>query len=200
MIALLEWHFGFHDNDFAGWLVAASYFVTAILCVIAGRAAKSRGNEEVRGEDVRRRIADHSHVFWYIVAVALALLGINKQLEFQILLTEIGRNVAKADGWYDNRHVLQEDFLVGLAATVVAALAFFGWLIRRTFLRQMFALVGVLALVCFLMIRATSIEHVDQTLRLDLGGVQLHFLLEFGGILIIAITAAVNIALRERKI
>jgi len=207
ILGYLEWNFGFHDNDAAGWLITASYLVTAVLCFAAGRAAAHRAGGAARSrydrdaeascEEVRRRITDRVQVFWYILAVVLVLLGVNKQLNLQSLLTVVGRNVAKAGGWYARRREVQEDFLIGLAVAGAATLAFFGWLIRRAFLRQVFALAGVLTLVCFVVLRAASIEHVDQMLGLDMGGVQVHFLLEFGGILIIAMTAAVNIARRK---
>jgi predicted outer membrane lipoprotein len=191
MLGYLEWHFRAADPNFAGWLTVGAYALTAILCFFAGRSYNTR----IAGEATRNQ----SHVFWYVLAVILVLMGINKQLDFQILLTEIGRNIAKAGGWYERRLAVQEYFLAGLGGAGLMALAFFGWLIRRAFWRQVFALFGALLLACFAMVRALSIEHVDQMLGLDLGGVQVHFLLESVGILIIAFAAAINIALRRCK-
>ena len=41
----------------------------------------------------------------------LIVLGINKQLDFQTLLTEIGRKIAHAQGWYEQRQEVQVIFV-----------------------------------------------------------------------------------------
>jgi hypothetical protein len=191
LFGYLEWKLGFGDNDVMGWAITIGYFVAALLCFAVGRDARRQGGEEVRLEEVRR---ERSYIFWYVVAGLLVVLGVNKQLELQILLTQVGRELAEAQGWYDGRRVAQGRFLRGLVAAGGTALVYLGWVIRRDFLRQVGALAGVVALVCFVIIRAASIEHVDQWLGSGVaGGVQVHFVLEFGGIVIIALTALCNL-------
>ena len=197
MIAYIEWHLGFGDNNVMGWAITVAYFIAAILCLVVGGAARKRGrvlqggriNDE--GGSGKR---DRSYIFWYIVAGLLVVMGVNKQLELQVLLTQWGREIAKAQGWYDGRRVAQGRFLRVLAAAGGAALVYLGWVIRRGFWRQVGALVGVVALACFVVIRAASIEHVDQWLGSGVaGGVQVHVALESGGIVIIAVTALCNL-------
>jgi len=112
----------------------------------------------------------------------LLLLGINKQLDLQTALTEIGRMMARSEGWYGMRRAVQLVFILGVAV--------FGWwlfrsvlLLARGNLHQMRSvLLGTVFLLCFVTIRATSFHHVDRLLGLHLGGVKLNALLELGGI------------------
>jgi hypothetical protein len=47
----------------------------------------------------------------------LFALGINKQLDLQTALTELGRVLALSQGWYEQRQVVQFWFIAALAAT-----------------------------------------------------------------------------------
>jgi hypothetical protein len=55
------------------------------------------------------------------MAIGLGALGVNKQLDLQSALTELGRILATDGGWYDSRHRVQRVFIlaVGSAAVLV---------------------------------------------------------------------------------
>ena len=44
-----------------------------------------------------------------VLTILLLLLGINKQLDLQTLLKDVGRRMAKANGWYEHPEVLPGD-------------------------------------------------------------------------------------------
>jgi hypothetical protein len=46
-------------------------------------------------------------------------LGINKQLDLQTALTELGRVLAYDQGWYEERQTVQVWFIVGVAITCI---------------------------------------------------------------------------------
>jgi hypothetical protein len=45
----------------------------------------------------------------------LFLLGVNKQLDLQTLLGDVGRSVSTAQGWYDKRRAVQAVFVLVFA-------------------------------------------------------------------------------------
>lgn len=191
MFAGMEWRLRVDNPTFGAWLIAASYIVAAVLCIIAGRARRARA--ALRPEGGR----DRSPLFWYIVAAALFVLGVNKQLALQILLVEIGREISHSGGWYATRRAVQVAFLIALGECGLGAIIFFAWLIRRAFLRHVFALAGLMALVAFLVIRAITIQGIDRLYGRDFGNRHVLFIVEFGAILVIIASAMVNIASRH---
>lgn len=163
-----RWSPGIGDPNVVGWVTVVGYLSAAILCWLACRRAERR----VRA-------------FWGSLAAILLLLGINKQLDLQTALTELGRILARSEGWYGQRRIVQVVFIL-----VVAATGF--WLFRsavmlaRGNLRQMRSvLLGTLFLISFVTIRAASFHHIDHLLGIRLGGVKVNALLELGGIALV---------------
>lgn len=54
--------------------------------------------------------------FWTVTAVAMVVLGVNKQLDLQTWLIEHARRAAFAEGWYDDRRRVQAVFVLAVAA------------------------------------------------------------------------------------
>jgi hypothetical protein len=127
---------------------------------------------------------------WWCIALMLLLMGINKQLDLQTLITEVGKVLAKRQGWYEQRRAVQVVFIGG----VVWGGVFFLLLVWRIFQdalrKNRMALAGLVSLVGFIMIRATSFHGVDRILGLELSRVTLNGSLELIGIAFIWISAA----------
>ena len=88
-----DWHFGIGDPTPIGWFTVFAYLAATLACGrvwLADRRAVRRGSPG-------------SPIFWMVLTVLLLLLGINKQLDLQTLLNDVGRRMAKAEGWYDVR-------------------------------------------------------------------------------------------------
>ena len=183
---MINWRPGIGDPTFAGWLTTVCYFAAAVLCGLA--ASRVRSATDGRGG---------SAAFWVILTILLAALGINKQLDLQSLFTELARALARQQGWYEQRQSAQKIFiaLVGLCGAL--ALTFFAILIRRSLETQGLALLGVILLACFVLIRASSFHHVDSLLGLRLAGLKLNWIIELTGIACVGICAGSS--LRRRK-
>lgn len=169
-----RWHIGIGDPTAIGWFTVVAYAATAWLCFNCYR--------RYRGTDRGR--------FWWALFLVMMALGINKQLDLQSWLTEIGRDAAKEYGWYGRRGVVQVLFIAGLACS---ALLMHVWLARHVaqlgkHARR--ASVGLLVLVLFVLVRATSFHHVDEWLGFSLDGLSINEILELGGISVIAWAAA----------
>jgi hypothetical protein len=166
-----RWRPGIGDPTFIGWFTVFAYAGAAFLCWRAARSTDGRG--KVR-------------LFWILLTALLVALGINKQLDLQTELTFLGKDFAKATGWYENRRPVQVIFigLIGLGGIATTSALF--WYFRRELSRLWMALAGVGFLASFIVIRAASFHHVDQFLNASPGGVRMNWVLELGGIAAIA--------------
>jgi len=171
---------GVGDITALGWLVFLSYFAAAALCYrAASHCWRDRGTP--------RRLCR----FWIALAGLLLLLGVNKQLDFQVWLNVFGRKLAESEGWYANRWVAQVAFFVGFAVAVVAAFLFLTRLAWGHLREVSGALCGMAALGAFVLIRAISFDVVD--LRTYIGGIKLHEILELLGVFLVGIAAVIDV-------
>lgn len=152
-----------------GWFTVVSYFAAALIAALW--ATYLNQMEEKR-----------ACRFWSLLCLLMMLLGINKQLDLQTLLSEIGRQVAIAQGWYENRRVVQFSFIVLFALTAATA---FGWATRvhrDLFGRFPLAFWGLLSLLVFVIIRAAAFHHFDQLINYDIHGIKMNWVFELVGI------------------
>ena len=189
ILSRVDWRPGIGDPTFMGWFTVVCYFATAYLC---GRAAGSVQSGEVPGS--RRG----SRAFWVILTGMFLVLGVNKQLDLQTLLTQVARELAIVQGWYGERQHFQRQFVMCTAIVGAAALVFFGVLIRRTIVRQGLALIGAAFVVCFVVIRASSLHYVDHALGVRIGHMKMNWMLELTGVVCTGIGAIMNIR-RKKK-
>jgi len=166
-----RWRPGIGDPTFIGWFTVFAYVGAAYLCWRA--ASNGLTSQKVR-------------LFWIVLAGTLLALGINKQLDLQTELTFLGKDFAKATGWYEHRRPVQFVFitLIGLGG-VAGTIGLFRYF-RNELPRLWMALAGIGFLACFIVVRAASFHHVDQFLNFSPGGVRMNWILELGGIAAIA--------------
>jgi hypothetical protein len=181
-----RWRPGIGDPTVLGWVTVAAYFIAALACGLAAwRDPMADGTRRPRGRPSR---------FWLALAGLMIALGINKQLDLQSLVTQIGRDIIRARGLYSERHGLQLAFIAAVAFACAAALGAFLWAARRTLKRRWPAIGGVLFILGFVLIRAASFHNVDVFLSARLGGMKWNWILELGGIAVVA-AAAVRVLL-----
>jgi hypothetical protein len=168
-----HWSVGIGDPTVAGWITVGVYFLAAWLSARTRHAPSPEGH------------------WWLVMSVLMLCLGINKQLDLQSLLTEIGRDVARAQGWYDERrHAVQLDFIAAMLATgIVAGVALALTIGRRVRKWARLSMVAMCALGVWILIRATSFHHVDEMLGYRFAGLRYNTLLELGPLSVIALAA-----------
>jgi TRAP-type uncharacterized transport system fused permease subunit len=168
-----HWSVGIGDPTVAGWITVAVYFLAAWLCVRTRHAPSPEGR------------------WWLAMSALMLFLGINKQLDLQSLFTEIGRDLARAQGWYDeSRHTVQLDFIAAmLVSGVVAGVALALTVGRRVRNWARLSMLAVCALGVWVLIRATSFHHVDEMLGYRFAGLRYNTLLELGPLSVIALAA-----------
>ncbi len=188
-LAQINWTPGIGDPTIVGWFTVLAYFLAFLLSVAC---AKRMGNE-ISDSDLaaQRRL-------WWFIALALLMLGINKQLDLQTFLTEVGRILARRGGWYQQRRIVQGIFIVSICFfSCFSALIL--WHVTRDMLKKHWlTLLGLVFLMGFVMIRAASFHHMDRFLGSSFLALKMNWVLELGGIICIGTSAVVNLNKRQK--
>jgi len=137
------------DPTIAGWTICLGAISAGGLCASAAWTM---------------RTARHRAAFWLISAGLLLLIGINKQLDLQTMMINIGRSIAVRQGWWDQRAWAQR---TALAAAIVAAMLVGMWMIRTAWRHGMgerLCVVSIAILTCYVLLRMTAIVRQDDIL------------------------------------
>jgi hypothetical protein len=177
---LLTWHVKFDNPDVVGWSVVAAYLLAGICCI---RAAL-KGDEESK--------------VWWLMAGVLIFLGINKQLNLQTLMIVLGRRAAVSGGWYERRRFVQAIFCVVFALCGFAFFWLFAARARRFIVRNRLAFAGIIVLLLFVVLRASTINHANEWFGVDLKDVHWAWLLELCGSALIIRSALSSMPAREQ--
>ena len=181
---VVHWSPGIGDPSLGGWL-------TVFLYMVAGWTIWRLLRE---WKETHACTARSEHWFWKGLLIGLALLGINKQLDLQSALTDVGRILADRQGWYADRRQLQMAFIAGIAMLGLTLFAVTLHLTLGAPASTLWALLGGTGLLMFVIIRAASFHHVDAVLGHHLSGLRINWLLEMGALLVI-----IGSAMRRRR-
>ena len=163
-----------------GWFTVAAYAVGGGLAALAGW-------RQVAGD---RKFQGPMGRVWLAVTVLMACLCINKQLDLQTLLTEIGRVVARHQGWYEQRRGFQKWFVLGLLTGAVVFGVWFIWRFPGFWQNHKLLTAGLLFLMTFIVVRAVSFHHVDDFLNTRVFNFKMNWALELTGIFLVGLGAA----------
>ncbi|WP_324753260.1 isopropylmalate isomerase [Roseovarius sp. Pro17] len=164
-----------------GWITVASYVAASVLAAL-----------------VFYRQAGRQRIFWLGLLALLLLLAINKQLDLQSALTAAGRCLAKAQGWYAERQSVQIKFIFLIIGTSLLAALLLAWAMRKELVNIWLALIGIAFLLAFVAIRAAGLHHFDHFIGHKIGSIHMNWILELGGIAMIAVNA-LHLLLRRSK-
>lgn len=171
----LHWRPQIGDPGFLGWLTVVAYALSSLLALQAGRHADRSNNRE--------------RLLWFWVAGLMGFLCLNKQLDLQSLFTDLGRVLAREQGWYAKRRGVQEAFVLLLLMGSGWLLFLVSWRFRSFWRRHALLLTGLFFTLTFIVVRATSFHHVDRFLGTPVIGMRINVILELTGIAMIAAAA-----------
>jgi len=180
-----QWRPTIGDPCFMGWFTVGSYLACAILSLILA----------ITNNNLDRR----PYLFWGMISLLMMLLGINKELDLQSLFTEVGRQIARAQGWMDQRRIVQFWFIMAFGAAAIGAFLSFVIIRRDLFRRFTLTFTGLFFLLCFIVIRAAGFHHFDEMLRFRVFVARMNWLLELIGIYMIFL-AGVQESIKLKKI
>lgn len=191
----------FGDPSVAGWTITVLYAAAIIACVRALHVARigSKMSADYAGEHGEdRRAKDRSAAykasffFWALLIALFVFLGLNKQIDLQTWLTDIGRRVAQAQGWYDQRAQVQAIFVGAVAVCGLCVLAFLLDRTREFLPRHALAFVGLVLLACYVILRTSSFHDVDRVMGWGVLGFRISWIMELLGIICVGTCATLN--------
>lgn len=160
------------DPTVMGWVTVVFYVASVVLAVL-----------------VYVRQSGRSRKFWLGLSVMLFFLAINKQLDLQSAFTAAGRCMAQAQGWYENRQIVQVAFILGIILLCLGITVVTVWFLRKDVANIWLALAGLGFLLAFVAIRAAGMHNFDRFIGLSFGSIRMNWILEIGGISAIIINA-----------
>lgn len=172
-----------------GWVTVAAYFVAAVLALLVAIRVK---HLEWEDNELRNRI------FWLFLMLLMVSLGLNKQLDLQTFFTAVGKCAAKLGGWYEDRRQYQEMFILSIGGLFVLVGAFLLWYFRGEMSHNWWAIIGVVFLMSFVFIRASSFHHFDVLINYEFSGIRMNWVLELSGILLICIQSLLNLQIEKK--
>lgn len=186
-----QWWSSHGDPTVLGWFTVFAYGLATALCV---RVAVK----------VPRELApidqDNHRLVWFILGTIMLVLGINKQLDLQLLLWLVARSWLRTAGWQEYRQVIQVGSMLAMAGLGFVGLVFFTWLSRDSFRQRRLAIVGVGLTSLFVLVRAISLHGVDTMLGWSLAGLTLSKVLENAGIFLVIIGAVQSMRSPQKQI
>ena len=175
-MANFNWSPGIGDPTIGGWITVILYLLAVVSCWKTAYKLAMVGT----GVAQERRA-------WRAISALFLALGINKQLDLQTALTEVGRMLARSEGWYNQRQVVQLAFIVLVAIICVVAALMLLIFVRNAPAPTWFALSGTTFVLGFVLIRAASFHHIDRFLGESILGFRWNWILEMGGISLVLV-------------
>lgn len=166
-----RWAPGLGEPDPAGWLAILLYAMAAMLAF--DRARKTKDQAGLRS------------VFWFSLAVLMALMGIAKLFDLQAALTMEARCISFAEGWYDGRRTLQKGLILVVTCAGLALSVGVIVFLRGKMRRLLPLLVGLVLLIAYVIARAASIHELDSLLYQRRLRISLSNLIEIGALVLI---------------
>jgi hypothetical protein len=175
----ITWRPRIGDPSFMGWFTVIAYAVTVMLALSAARRPAPEGDA-----------MSADRVAWFVVATLMGFLCINKQLDLQSLLADLGRILARQQGWYGSRHEVLGWFVYAIGSVFLVGATVLAVLFPRFWRRHALLGAGLVFLLCFIAVRALSLHQFDAIINYYWHGIRMNWLLELSGIGAIALAGA----------
>ena len=180
----VEWSFESHD-PFWAWFIVGMYLLAAFLCLRALFCSQRSLFPDI--------IKKKSRIFWAFLFIIMLFLACNKQLDIQTYITAVGREVAHAQGWYEQRRTIQKEVVLTLILVVLLFLFYMFYMVYNLPTANKIAMIGALFTFAFIGMRALSFHHVDHYVGRVILGVKMHILIEICGGVIVSLGALLSV-------
>ncbi len=171
---LVQWLTNCWDTTFWGWLITFCYGLAIITSLYYLK-------------DISRTTHQEKHLLWSYIVGFLILMGINKQLDFQILIKIVVKMSAEAYGWFEYRRLVQAYFAKGIVLIVCVAGISLLYRTRHVLKQSLVELTGCAILLGFALIRTSSINHIRKARILEDDKISHIHAIELLGIVVILI-------------
>lgn len=168
------------DNAILPWIATGLYALAFVASVLKYRRLKDRG-------------LGRESQLWMLLALLLFVMGTNKELDFQVLLRNVGRYLADSGGWHEKARSVQALFTYAIMGIMGIGGLFVIIIIARVWRSNIFALAGASSICLYIAIRTAEINHVIADLK---GHEEVHFkfsdAIEIAGVCLILINAVIR--------
>ncbi|MBI9097872.1 MAG: hypothetical protein JEY91_05320 [Spirochaetaceae bacterium] len=147
------------DDTFWSWVITLMYVVTIVFSIYYIQKIK---NDEPK------------HFLWVCISIFLLVLGINKQLDIQILLSMVARFVTKHLGLSEYHYLIHNIVTLSLFVSMITVSIIVLIRIRTIIMQSLIPLSAVTILMVFILLRAASIQ-IPKIHGLELLGLILIF-------------------------
>lgn len=166
------------DHTFWSWVITFMYILVIIMSIYY--TGKIRGEKE-------------KHFFWVCISVFILAMGINKQLDFQILLTMIGKSIAWDLNILDFSRLIWKTLAVGIFVSVVISGIFILYKSRKILRSEKLSLGGVTIMLLFTLIRVGSISHIRLAMFVQYYLISKIHAVELLGLLLICLSLIIKL-------
>jgi hypothetical protein len=142
------WLTNIGDPRISSWLVTLFCGVALVAAVYKWKDLKHTNNI-IREQNL-----------WLLLIFTLLVLGINKQLKFDMLFFYIGRHMAEYQGWYAKHRLVKAWFAYTLSGILICGGLFLLISMRTLWRSNTLALIGLGIVLIYTIIRTTWICHV----------------------------------------
>jgi len=161
------------DPTIIGWLITLLYLFASVIAFVLMRRAI------VINPDIKYKW------FWFGAIVLVFLLGINKQLDLQMLMADFARFYAKVSGIFAYRKPYQQKIISLLAASGVSVFAYMIHRLWKAPKRTWVTLIGFCVLFSFPLIRLVSLHNLEAWLYYSVSFIRVVDIIEITGIVIV---------------
>jgi len=172
------------DHTFWSWVITLTYAVVIVLSIVYTRKIK---------EEKER------HFLWVCISLFILAMGINKQLDFQILLSMIGKSIAWDLQILNSGRLIWKTLAVGIFFTVMITGIVILYKTRTILNKEKLSLTGVMTLLFFTLIRVGSISHIWFAIVLQYFIISKIHAVELLGLLVILLSLIIKLKSLHRK-
>lgn len=148
-------------------VIGIGYVAASIACLIVWHLQKADVDPD--------RSPARKATFWIVAGILLAIMGTGRASALSTVFADLGRRLARSEGWYDNRRPLQAAAAAGATIVIIAIVAALVVGRRRRRDLDVPMAIAMSALIAFAILRSVSMHEVDANLSgprllgLDLG-------------------------------
>ncbi len=148
------------DTTFWSWVITFMYLVTFISALLYTiKIRKDRGNFRL----------------WIVITAFVFLLGINKQLDVQILLAMIWRYISHRFHLFEYRYVVYFSIILTVAVIFIILILFIFMKNRKAVIHSLLSIAGIIVLMLFVLMRANYV-YIRHIHAVELAGLVMIFM------------------------
>ena len=169
------------------WLIRLGYLLISLICVKNTFTSNFHESDEA----IKNRLK------WWIITILFFLIGINSIFNFHIHLSELFREYAHIEGWYEDRRSFQMLFLaVIISFGIITDLALQSKL-KEISLNNRMVIYGTAFLGSIFLFDIISFHPVDSLFNSYIFGCKIRLILELAGIIWVAVSLVLKINQRS---